>query len=325
MNLGNAKTNLLFCEGDKKKNYYVSEQIIDNGLFHKLLLDQIRPGSVVLEVGSLDSSLGRYLRSKKGCKIYGIDTHKESVEKAKESNSYEALFMINLNGRDDVAWQAFEKLEITFDHILMVDIFSQLSQPEVVLKTFLNKMNLESNILLSLPNITNLDIIFNLFYGKFNYNEYGILDSNNLSFFSRRSFAKWIQFLNEEFFEDCNLDLYWLGFTPFPENEFLNLCKEEHKTLYNIFSTQESLSLQNCFSLYKKNDPVNLKRIIESPDSLDIINERLKKIAEYQSFMDRLSGEKEEVERLCLDISDLLDQLALRAKNEMKDDDYVQD
>ncbi|MEO1784723.1 hypothetical protein V4762_06575 [Thermodesulfobium sp. 4217-1] len=41
MNLGNANTNLLFCESDKKKEYYVSYQIIENGLFHRLLLDQI--------------------------------------------------------------------------------------------------------------------------------------------------------------------------------------------------------------------------------------------------------------------------------------------
>ncbi|MEO1784748.1 class I SAM-dependent methyltransferase [Thermodesulfobium sp. 4217-1] len=325
MNLGNAKTNLLFSESDKKKKYSVSEQIIDNGLFHKLLLDQVRPESVVLEVGSLESDLGRYLSSKKRCRVYGIDAREESMKKARESNSYEGLFMANLNRRDNVGWQDFEKLDIKFDHILMADVFCQLTQPEEVLRAFLNKMDSESNILLSLPNITNLDVILNLFYGKFNYNEYGILDDNNLNFFSRRSFAKWVQFLNKEFLEDCNLDIYWLGFTRFPENEFLSLFKEKHNVLYNLFSTQESLSLQNCFKLYKMGDPVNLKRIIESPDSLDLINERLKKISEYKSFVDSLTGEKEEVEKLCLDISDLLDQLALSAKKEMKGDGYVQD
>jgi hypothetical protein len=185
-------------------------------------------------------------------------------------------------------------------------------------------MESESNILLSLPNITNLDVILNLFYGRFNYNEYGILNENNFNLFSRRSFAKWIQYLNNEFFEDFNLDIYWLDFTPFPENEFLRLCKEKYKGLYNFFSTQESLSLQNCFSLYKKENPVNLKRIIESPDSLDVVNERLKKIIEYEVFVDSLTCEKEEVEKLCLDISDLLE-LALNSKKEMKGDDYVQD
>ncbi len=325
MNLGNAKTNLLFCESDKKKKYNLSEQVIDNVLFYKLLLDQVRPESVVLEVGSLDSGMGRYLSSEKGCRVYGIDDREYSIKKAKESKSYEGLFMANLNKRDSVGWQDFEKLDVKFDHILVVDIFCQLAQPEEILNIFLDKMDSESNILLCLPNITNLDVILNLFYGKFNYNEYGILDENNLNFFSRRSFAKWIQLLNKEFFDFVSLDIYWLGFTRFPENEFLALFKEKHNFLYNFFSTQESISLQNCFSLYKKNYPVNLKRIIESPDSLDVLGDRLNTISEHEAFLDSLTGEKEEIERFCLDISDLLDRLALSAKKEMRGDDDVQD
>jgi hypothetical protein len=325
MNLGNAKTNLLFCESDRKKKYAVNELIADKELFYKLLLDQVRNERTVLEVGSLDSGLGRYLSSKKGCKVYGIDAREEYIEKARESNSYEDLFAVDLNRRDSAGWQDFEKLDIKFDHILMTDSFCQLKQPEEVLRFFLDKMGSESNILLNLPNITNLDVIINLFYGRFNYNKYGILNENNLNFYSRRSFAKWIQHLNSEFFEDFNLDIYWLGFTRFPENDFLNLCKEKYKALYNFFSTEESLSLQNCFIIYKKENPVNLKRIIESPDSLDLINERLQKINVYESLMDNLAGENKEVEKLCLDISDFLDQLALRAKKEMKGDEYVQD
>jgi 2-polyprenyl-3-methyl-5-hydroxy-6-metoxy-1,4-benzoquinol methylase len=49
---------------------------------HMLLLNHVRPGSKVLDVGCAIGYLGEYLATEKQCEVWGIESDRESFEVA---------------------------------------------------------------------------------------------------------------------------------------------------------------------------------------------------------------------------------------------------
>src|SRR6185503_17206689 len=71
-----------------------------------------------------------------------------------------------------------------FDVILLMDVLEHLFDPLAVLKKLQNYLKDEGIIIITLPNIGNWEIIYNLLRGHFDYKEEGILDEGHLRFFT---------------------------------------------------------------------------------------------------------------------------------------------
>lgn len=144
---------------------------------HQIIPAQIRPGNTVLDVGCNTGMLGKVL-SKKNT-LDGIDINSKALSKAKPY--YRHLYQIDLSNADNL------NIKGKYDYIVLSDILEHLPRPDLLLKKLKKLLNTNGTIICSLPNIARLEIRLQLLFGKFDYTKAGILNSDHLRFFTRKS------------------------------------------------------------------------------------------------------------------------------------------
>lgn len=144
------------------------------------LIDLSKHADKILDVGCADGSLGQYLQDL-GCHVTGIDISAEMLEVAKRY--CDEVYIIDLeqsNVGDILNPNAF-------DVIICGDVLEHLRNPVKVLLQLKPLLIDNGFILASIPNISHGAIRLSLLQGKFDYQEFGILDSTHLRFFTRTS------------------------------------------------------------------------------------------------------------------------------------------
>ena len=106
-----------------------------------------------------------------------------------------------------------------FDCIIFADILEHLKEPEKILDKFKKYLKSDGELIVSIPNINNYEILENLVNGKWEYKNAGILDKTHLRFFTKASFKK---VLNENEFSIENLKRIHTGI----EKQLLNEWKK---------------------------------------------------------------------------------------------------
>jgi glycosyltransferase involved in cell wall biosynthesis len=142
---------------------------------HTMLLDQIKPGSKVLEI---DQAYGLITKEliKKGCDVTVIDT---KMLLSKETPNA-------LNHSENV----FDEMPAidSYDVIVLMDILETLDQPEILLDVLRDRIKLSTpEIYLTVANIGFFITRFQLLFGAFNYGRRGILDFNHKRLFTKKS------------------------------------------------------------------------------------------------------------------------------------------
>jgi 2-polyprenyl-3-methyl-5-hydroxy-6-metoxy-1,4-benzoquinol methylase len=151
---------------------------------HQKIIDFVGKNKKVLDVGCSEGLLSKRM-NQNNCKIVGIELDNEAALKA-ESFCQELI-------SGDVESVSLNSQYINyFDVIIFADILEHLKNPLEVLKTFKDYLNDEGCIIISVPNIANWKIRFQLLFGNFEYHEYGILDSGHLRFFNQKSIIKMV-------------------------------------------------------------------------------------------------------------------------------------
>ncbi|QSZ27765.1 methyltransferase domain-containing protein [Aceticella autotrophica] len=283
MNLGNAEENRLFVINNEKRYFATADDINPNDKNSSLpyIINAISENSVVLDVGCSYGYLGEWLTKNKNCQVYGIDIDEEALEYVKERGYYKDVFHLDLdypeNTKDE--FERFAKLQDIFDFAICADVLEHLKNPTNALDFISSKLKLGGQVLISIPNIAHMDIILNLLESKFNYSEFGILDNTHLRFFTKKSFAEWINSANE-FYKNkgFKFDAKYLGGTTYI-SEFLVDVKNNHAELYNkILGINNELEiLQHIFVLTKVNSFANtygLNKIINTanyPNAFSVI------------------------------------------------------
>jgi O-antigen biosynthesis protein len=173
---------------------------------HKKIIHWIGKNKKVLDVGCSEGLLSKRMYQN-NCTVVGIELETEAALKAK--NFCKEVIIgdvesVNLN-REYLNY---------FDVIVFADILEHLEDPLEVLKTFKNYLNDEGHIIISVPNIANWKIRFQLLFGNFEYSEYGILDNSHLRFFNEKSVRKLI---NDAGFEISVFDLSVGDVNKFPK------------------------------------------------------------------------------------------------------------
>lgn len=145
---------------------------------HRILLDQIGRGSTILDVGCNDGYLGEV--SDKTNVFYGLDYLLESIDKAK--NIYKEALLYDLNDLKDLPW------DLQFDLILFADILEHVLNPSRVLTFFTSRyLKTHGRVIISLPNVAYWQVRLNLLFGRFDYEETGIMDRTHLHFYTRKT------------------------------------------------------------------------------------------------------------------------------------------
>lgn len=134
-------------------------------------------GSTVLDVGCSDGQLGRELKARKNCTVYGIEIDPSDVAKAKKV--LDGVFSVNLETEAIPTALASKH----FDAILLVDVIEHFVHPSETLVKLKGLLNDGGRIIFSIPNMSHISVRLQLLNGRLIYNEIGLLDKTHLHFY----------------------------------------------------------------------------------------------------------------------------------------------
>jgi 2-polyprenyl-3-methyl-5-hydroxy-6-metoxy-1,4-benzoquinol methylase len=154
---------------------------------HMLLVQEIPVESRVLEVGTASGYIGDFLIKQKKCEVWGVEPVKDLYEDALHF-SYKKLW--NCTVEEFVS--EFSEAEL-FDVILLGDVLEHIDYPEKVLRALKKYLKPNGFFVISMPNIAHYSIRFNLFFGKWEMSDSGILDRTHLRFYTIESAKKMIE------------------------------------------------------------------------------------------------------------------------------------
>lgn len=146
-------------------------------------LSGARKPSRILDVGTADGYLGAMLK-KDGHYLIGVEGDPTLADIA--SAHYDALHTADV-----------EKFDFSgcgeVDYILLADILEHLRDPVGMLQRVRPSLRPGGEIIISIPNVAHLFIRMNLMFGRFEYQERGILDESHLRFFTLTTIRRMVQ------------------------------------------------------------------------------------------------------------------------------------
>jgi len=177
------------------------------------LLDLIT-NEKVLDVGCSYGDFGKKL-IQNGCTVDGIDGYQPAIDEAKKILNN--VYLLDLNDNDAVRKAGDSN---RYNVITFMDVLEHVSDPWNVLKTFSDKLTENGRVYFSIPNIVNIRSRINILRGKFEYEEYGVMDKTHLRFFTKKTCMD----LMSQYFKDVKV----IACTPIHPrlNSMVSLCPE---------------------------------------------------------------------------------------------------
>lgn len=130
----------------------------------------------VLDVGCGSGELGKALKARQECEVYGVDVNPVAVSQA----------MLSLNRAECVDIETDTAWGMGFDCIIAADVLEHLRDPEAVLRALAKCLTDDGTLVVSVPNARNWTVLARLLDGNFGYEDAGLLDRTHLRFFTRR-------------------------------------------------------------------------------------------------------------------------------------------
>jgi 2-polyprenyl-3-methyl-5-hydroxy-6-metoxy-1,4-benzoquinol methylase len=146
---------------------------------HLWLLRHVPAGARVLDCGCAGGYLARVL-VRAGCSVDGVELESAAAELARPL--CREVFVGSLE--DPVL---LASLAGPYDRILFGDVLEHLRNPEAVLGRVRRVLAPGGRVLISLPNVANWKIRWDLLRGRFEYQDSGLLDRTHLRFYTYRS------------------------------------------------------------------------------------------------------------------------------------------
>lgn len=152
-----------------------------------VLIQRIKPNSLVLEFGPANGRMTKYMKEQLNCQVYAVEI---DVNAAKDASQYTEKIIVD--SIENYSWKQ-EFKNIQFDHIIFADVLEHLYNPEKVLLSVKNFLKADGTILISIPNIAHNAIIINLLKNEFNYSSTGLLDDTHIRFFTKKTFDQLVE------------------------------------------------------------------------------------------------------------------------------------
>jgi len=131
----------------------------------------------VLDVGCGFATTAQRIRAA-GNRVWGLESNADAASVAR--SRIDRVIGTDLQDVDAVG-------EERFDVIIFADVLEHLAWPVGVLKKYVNLLKPNGTIIVSLPNVGLWSVRLGLVFGRFNYDDSGVLDRTHLRFFTRRS------------------------------------------------------------------------------------------------------------------------------------------
>ena len=140
----------------------------------------------ILDIGCSKGLTGKLFKDRFKAKyVGGVEVNPDAASVAEEH--LDDIYILDLNkeplpGKDDF-----------FDLVILGDILEHLIEPYSLLKAVYKKLRNGGQAIISVPNIRNWRILFELiFRGDWRYIDAGVLDKTHLRFFTRKSAERMI-------------------------------------------------------------------------------------------------------------------------------------
>jgi len=154
------------------------------GLRKDILRHINRKSSIVLDIGCAIGENGRYLLNNNlASKVIGIEINSAMAEVSREKLTQ--VIVGNIESQDVI-----DQLPkgLLYDYIILGDVLEHLNQPWDLLKDLSGLLNVDGEIIISLPNIQHIDVFIHVFIkGVWPLNERGIFDKTHLRWFTHKN------------------------------------------------------------------------------------------------------------------------------------------
>ena len=134
--------------------------------------------SRILDIGCGEGMLGRILLQKGAAEVVGIEADLAVAQKAQENLSRV------LQGDIESLVLSFE--DGYFDCIVLADVLEHLKDPLSTMIKLQRYLSDSGTIVASIPNVGFFDVLRGLAEGRWEYQEFGILDKTHLRFFTKK-------------------------------------------------------------------------------------------------------------------------------------------
>ena len=142
---------------------------------HRRTLGFLRPGSRVLEIGCANGALTERIQAM-GCTVVGVEREPEAAEKARRF--CEDVLV------GDVGDMPLDLEPASFDFLLLIDVLEHLVHPKAVVRRLLPFVRPQGHVVVALPNVAHWSVRARLLFGRFDYEDTGLLDRTHLRFYT---------------------------------------------------------------------------------------------------------------------------------------------
>ncbi|MBU1233354.1 MAG: class I SAM-dependent methyltransferase [Proteobacteria bacterium] len=170
---------------------YHQEHIDFQGL-HQNNIDRLQlamiPGqSHVLEIGCATGYMTEYLAKEKGCLTLGVEPVQEQAEAARKRGLEVITGIIDAPDTQDMVTRHTEEHGL-FDIIFMSQVIEHIADPAATLHTLKKWLAPGGCLVISTCSIVHWKCRLQILMGRWEYQDYGILDRSHLRFFTIKSF-----------------------------------------------------------------------------------------------------------------------------------------
>jgi methionine biosynthesis protein MetW len=149
-----------------------------------LLARHIPAGASVLDVGCASGNLGAALMADRGCSVTGVDVDADAVAAAQAKGIDAHVLDLHTTTLGELVG------ERRFDRIILADVLEHLADPAPVLAEVRGLLTDQGRVLVSLPNVSHVDIALSLLADRWQYRDAGLLDRTHLRFFTLGTFTE---------------------------------------------------------------------------------------------------------------------------------------
>jgi glycosyltransferase involved in cell wall biosynthesis len=156
------------------------------GSSHHYVLQMVGTNQDVLDLGCGQGLMAAELK-KLDNRITGVD----ELPQATRADVLEQYYSVDLDGGIGPVLRRLNGKR--FDRILLLDVLEHLRRPERILDECHVALKSDGFVIVSLPNIANITVRLMLLFGRFTYQDRGILDRTHLRFFTRKTAREFIK------------------------------------------------------------------------------------------------------------------------------------
>ena len=160
--------------GEDRRPYSLKQFKYNSHYWILHFLSKARKPSRILDIGAAEGYLGAILKQH-GHYLVGIEGDPQLAERAR--TYYDVLHTVDVESFDF-------PYRGEFDYILLADVLEHLRNPLDVLRRVSRCLSQNGELIISLPNVAHLFVRWSLLFGRFEYQDRGILDRTHLRFFT---------------------------------------------------------------------------------------------------------------------------------------------